>query len=156
MPLHRACELLLDRIVFVQPSIGSGWQRRRADLDMYESGEAVEPPSPFPIQIREFVTYAGEIQGGLGVITDSRHPLNGWWAGFCVRDALGKEFFDLSDRIAAFNIRIGELKPSISIQPETLPMPEWIQFPANSSFSGTGFITQRDMSLEEILAASKS
>ncbi len=58
--------------------------------------------------------------------------------------------YDLTVRPGKYNVSIGGRKPTITIDPEHLPMPEWMQFEGVEVLSGLGYIVDSETSLEEI------
>ena len=150
MPLENSCEKFKGQLVFVLPTIGFGWSRRLPSTERFQSGDSIEPPSPFSARILEFHYYDGGIRGGIGIIEQQDHPLNGDWIGFCVRDGTGTIICNFSNNLADNNIRIGKTKPVIEIDEEKLAIPEWIQFQGTPFLSGSGYVTESPKSLEEI------
>jgi len=55
----------------------------------------------------EFHYFEGGIRGGIGIVEQQDHPLNGDWIGFCVRDGTGTIICNFSNNLAESNIRIG-------------------------------------------------
>ena len=149
MPLENSCEKFKGQLVFVLPTSGFGWCRSLPSAPRFQAGDSIEPPSPFTARILEFYYFDGGIRGGIGIIEQQSHPLNGQWIGFCVRDGLGTLTCNFSTYPADNNISIGKTKPVIKIEPEKLAMPEWIQFEGESYLSGLGYITESPTSLEE-------
>jgi len=64
---------------------------------------------------------------------------------------MGTLTFNFLTNPTDYNIRIGKTKPVINIDPEKLPMPEWIRFQASPFLSGFGYIVESETSPEEIL-----
>ena len=150
MPLEKSCEDFKGKLVFVFPTIGYGWRRILPSTSKLQSGDSIEPPSPFKLRILEFHHFDGGIRGGIGIIEQQNHSLNGEWIGFCVRDGMGTLTCNFSTYPADNNIRIGKTKPVIKIDTEKLAMPEWIQFQDSPFLSGLGYFVELPTSLEEI------
>ena len=150
MPLEHSCEKFKGQLVFVLPTIGFGWSRRLPSTPRFQAGDSIEPPSPFNVRIVEFYHFNGGIRGGVGIIEQHNHPLNGDWIGFCVRDGMGAITRNFSTYPADNNIEIGKTKPVIRIDPENLAMPEWIQFEGEPHLSGLGYIVESATTIEEI------
>lgn len=155
MPLENSCEKFKEQLVYILPTIGFGWCRKLPTTQRFEPGDSIEPPSPFNARILEFYYFNGGIRGGIGIIEQQDHPLNGDWIGFCVRDGMGTITCNFSSRLVDNNIKIGKKKPAIKIDEEKLAMPEWIQFEETSFLSGLGYITESSTSLEEIYKSVK-
>lgn len=142
--------------MFVLPTIGFGWCRILPSAPRFQAGDSIEPPSPFSARILEFHHFNRGIRGGIGIIEQQDHPLNGEWIGFCVRDGMGTLTCNFSTYLADNNIAIGKTKPVIKIDIEKLAMPEWIQFGDSPFLSGLGYIVEVPMSLEEIYERMKN
>jgi RHS repeat-associated protein len=78
----------------------------------------------------EFCYYLEKIRAGIGVIHEPNHPCDGQWLAFCVRDANGEIVYDFTTSPGKHNIRIGRTRPTVNIDPDDLPIPEWMQFSA--------------------------
>jgi len=150
MPLDNSCEQFKEQLVFVLPTAGFGWCRSLPSTPRFEAGDSIEPPLPFNARILEFYYFGGGIRGGIGIIELQKHPLNGEWIGFCVRDGMGTLTCNFSTYPANNNISIGKTKPVIKVEPEKLAMPEWIQFEGESYLSGLGYIVESATTIEEI------
>jgi len=150
MPLENSCDKFKGQLVFVLPTIGFGWSRRLPSTPRFQAGDWVEPPSPFNARIFEFHYFDNGIRGGIGIIEQQNHRLNGEWIGFCVRDGMGALMHDFSTCPTDSNIRIGKTRPVIKIDPEKLAMPEWIQFEGEAYLSGLGYIVESATTIEEI------
>jgi hypothetical protein len=150
MPLENSCEKFKGQLVFVLPTIGYGWCRRLPTTPRSQAGNSIEPPPPFAARILEFSYFEGGIRGGIGIIEQQGHPLNGELIGFCVRDGNGTLTCNFSTNLADNNIEIGRNKPVIKIDPEKLAMPEWIQFEGEPYLSGLGYIVESTTTIEEI------
>jgi hypothetical protein len=85
----------------------------------------------------------------VGTVEEKGHLSHGKWVAFCLRDR-GEDIYDLAARPGKYNLSIGGNKPAISIDPENLPMPEWMQFEGVEVLSGLGYIVEAETSLEEI------
>jgi hypothetical protein len=151
MPLENSCEQFKGQLVFVLPTIGYGWSRRLPSTPRFQAGTGIEPPPPFNARILEFSYFEGGIRGGIAIIEQQDHSLNGEWVGFCVRDGMGALTCNFSTNPADNNIRIGRTKPAIKIDPENLAMPEWIQFEGEPYLSGFGYIVESPTSPDEII-----
>jgi hypothetical protein len=151
MPLETSCEIFKGQLVFVLPTIGYGWSRRLPGTPISQPGDSIEPPPPFNARILEFHYFNGGIRGGIAIIEHQSHSLNSEWIGFCVRDGMGTLTFNLLTNPTDYNIRIGNTKPVINIDPEKLPMPEWIQFQGSPFMSGLGYIVDLEMPSDAIL-----
>jgi len=150
MPLEKSCEQYKGKLIFILPTTGFGWNKMPPNTPKLQSGDSIEPPSPFYARISEFAYLEGEIRGGIGIIDQKGHPLNGEWFGFCVRDGMGTLTCNFSTYPANNNISIGMTKPAIKIDQKKLAMPEWIQFEDASHLSGLGYIVESSTTLEEI------
>jgi hypothetical protein len=150
MPLDESCEAFVNAEVYILPVHGYGWCRID-DGSTPISRVSVEVPPPFWVRISDLARYRNRIAGGAGVISRACQELSGQWVGFVVRDALGEINFDLSTRIAEYNVRIGATKPKVDVQPEALPMPEWIRFEGPPFLSGLAFIADRAITLDDVL-----
>jgi hypothetical protein len=82
MPLELSCEKLKGQLVFVLPTIGYGWCKRSPSTPRSKVGDSIEPPPPFNARILEFHYFDDGIRGGVGIIEQQDHPLNGQWIGF--------------------------------------------------------------------------
>jgi hypothetical protein len=150
MPLETSCEQFKGQLVFVLPTIGFGWCRKLPATPRFQPGDSIEPPPPFNARVLEFHYFDGGIRGGIGIVEQQNHPLNGEWIGFCVRDGMGTLTCNFSSHPADNNIKIGKTKPVIKIDPKNLAMPEWIQFPSESYLSGLGYIVESTTTIQEI------
>ena len=126
MPLEQQCAKYQGTPVFVLPVEGFGWCRRAAGLPASEPGDWVEPPAPFRARIAEFHYLAGAIKAGIATVEEKGHPADGKWVGFCLRDR-GADLYDFAARPGNFNLSISDTKPLITIDPNRLAMPEWME-----------------------------
>ena len=90
------------------------------------------------------------------MIEEQHHPLDNQWVAFCIRDGGGEWVHNLTTNPASYNVRIGNEKPSIQIDPEKLSMPEWMQFGSSLILSGEGYILDSRTTLEEVFKRIKS
>jgi len=156
MPLEDFCEKYKGSLVFVLPIEGFGWSRISSGMPPTQSGDWIEPPSPFYARITEFHSFHGKIKAGIAMIEEQHHPLDNQWVAFCIRDGGGEWVHNLTTNPASYNVRIGNEKPSIQIDPEKLSMPEWMQFGSSLILSGEGYILDSRTTLEEVFKRIKS
>jgi hypothetical protein len=141
MPLDDACKRYENRLVFVLPVQGFGWCRIDPRSPSSLPGEE-KGPAPFHATVVEFCYYLEKIRAGIGVIHEPNHPCDGQWLAFCVRDANGEIVYDFTTSPGKHNIRIGRTRPTVNIDPDNLPIPEWMQFSAPPVLSGFGYIAE--------------
>ena len=149
MPLEDSCKKYQGCLVFVMPVEGFGWCQTGSGAPPNQPGDWMEPPAPFHTRIVEFHDFQGGIKAGVGTVEEKGHPSDGRWVAFCLRDR-GEDMYDLTVRPGKYNVSIGGKKPTITIDPEHLPMPEWMQFEGVEVLSGLGYIVDSETSLEEI------
>lgn len=149
MPLENSCEKYSGKLIFILPIIGFGWSRIAPDSFSDLSGTAIEPPAPFQVRLMEFYYFLGKIKAGAGIVEENNHPLDKKWAAFCIRDR-GEDLYNLTTNPGKYNVAIGDNKPTIKIDPDNLPMPQWMQFQGTPCLSGLGYIVESPTSLEEI------
>lgn len=155
MPLEDSCAKYQGSFVFVLPVEGFGWCRTGAGAPPDQPGDWMEPPAPFHARVVELHYFQGKIKAGVGTVEQRGHPLQDKWVAFCLRDR-GEDMYDLTGRPGKYNVRIGDGKPTITIDPEHLPMPEWMRFWGEEVLSGLGYIVDSETSLEEIFRRLKS
>jgi hypothetical protein len=148
MPLEESCMKFLGRSAFVLTAEGFGWSRIVGGGASGEPGEHIEPPAPFHVRVEEFHGFGGGIAAGVGTVQEAGHTSEGKWVAFCLRDR-GEDIYDMSRRPGKYNVRIGERKPTISID-ANLPMPQWMQFGDAEVLSGLGYVLDSETSLEEV------
>jgi hypothetical protein len=141
MPLEDSCEQFRDKLVSVLPVIGFGWCLIKPCLAPEEAGDPIEPPSAFCARLVEFHYLLGKIKAGIGKVQEQGHPLDKQWLAFSIRDR-GDDMYDFTKKPGKYNLRIGAEKPTIKIDPEKLPMPEWMQFENIPCLSGLGYIAE--------------
>ena len=149
MPLEDSCAKYQGGLVFVLPVEGFGWCQTGPEAPPAQPGDWREPPAPFHARVAEFHYFRGRIKAGLGTVEEKGHPSDGKWVAFCLRDR-GEDMYDLAARPGKYNVSIGGKKPAITIDPENLSMPEWMQFGGVEVLSGLGYIVESEISLEEI------
>ena len=149
MPLEDSCKKYQGGLVFVLPVEGFGWCRTGPGAPPDQPGDWMEPPTPFHARVAEFHYFRGGIKAGVATVEENGHPSDGKWVAFCLRDQ-GEDVYDLAARPGKYNVSIGGKKPAITIDPERLPMPQWMQFEGVEVLSGLGYIVDSETSLEEI------
>lgn len=150
MPLATSCESYKGKLLFVLPTIGSGWSQRFPSTPRFQPGDSIAPPLPFSARFSEFHRFRGAVRAGVGIIEQQSHPLDKEWIACLVRDGMGALTYNFSTNPADYNIGIGKTKPIIAIDEENLAMPEWMQFQGSPHLSGVGYIVESPTSLGEI------
>lgn len=136
MPLSESCSQFLKRLLYVNPIPAFGWEELRSPVDL---GKAIDLPCPFYMELVELCFFQDRTEGGIGIISDTNHELNGEWVGFCLRSD-PNEFLDFGEHIGAHNLRIGSVEPRIEIDRKNKSMPEWIVFDDFPICSGIALI----------------